>query len=154
MTLVITALSGEHLRHYAEINAGNKLIAVFPEHGLSPQEQAAFLVYEGHRYTEVITFSPFIISDAAELKILEGDTGITQGDSVKTILMKLGQEKSIGHVVAGKLDKAAMLIEKSESLAELNEINDEIEQLGNSEEVIILLNISYRKYNQLLSGEA
>jgi hypothetical protein len=134
--IVVTARSGEALRAYAKQAEGNKQVALFPEYGLSPTEQAGFLKANANRYIIVITFSPFIISDAELVNVLdtpEIDIDIKHGLSVNTINLVIWRNETIGDIALGRFNDLGSRLDKANSACEIqNVINDTFRQLGDS----------------------
>ena len=107
---VTTALNGTRLRDYAQGHVDNPRVSIFPEAGLSPDEQAAFLLERGDEFDEIITFSPFILSDTPQeaLNVLDDEQGVfvenhRQGASVNKITMNWRRE-TIGEIAKQHFD--------------------------------------------------
>lgn len=134
--MVITAQNGDKLREFASQAEGDKNIAIFPESGLSAQEQAAFLKKNADRFTSVITFSPYIISDAAKVKVIddhEHEIDIRHGSSVNDINLKLWRIETIGDIALDRFQDLEIKLDKANSEREVqNVINTTFKQLGDS----------------------
>lgn len=156
--IVTTARSGDALRRYAEQNADKPRVAIFPEQGLSPEEQAAFLAQHGEGYDEVITFSPFIVSDAARdaLNILDlsreeaTKLNIKHGDSINRITKGLWRPSTIGGLAQSRIDSYRDTLEKTRSVEQIDDLIDTAyRELGDSVERILLIDQAIKKCEAL-----
>lgn len=162
MTLMITtAFDGPALREYAATKAGNKRIAIFPETGLSANEQAGFILEHGASYDEIVTFSTFIISDAqnGSLNILGNHRAdgcsIRHGDSVNKVCMNLGRRSTIGDIAQAKIDQAYAVVRETKCPVQISSSIDSIShELGDSTEKILFLKFAYNKADSLTSDPA
>lgn len=154
MIIVTTAKSGQALRDYAFTRSSNPRVAVFPESGLSASEEAQWLEQEMANYDEVITFSPFIISDAPKgsLSILDSaQICIEHGDHIQKVLSKLGYRGSIGTLAKNKIDKFEKLVKNANSTEEIDLASQElISSVGESIERVLALKGSRRQAQHLM----
>jgi len=141
---VITAISGKNLREYADNRDAHpdSRVAIFPECSLDPNEQAAWLLENQDRFDEVITFSPFIISDATrdELVILDGEDDYFhhQGDSVNKITMCLhGRRETVGDRVTNYFKNIHE--EWYNGGSNIDELMKKADKMGDSVEKILLI---------------
>lgn len=135
--LVTTAKSGEVIRSYAESVKGKDRISVFPESGLTMLEQAEFVSKYGHLYNEIVTLSPFIVSEAETgcLTILdasEDDDHFRHGTSITTISMNLWTHKTIGHNAESKLNEARSKGRNSSTIGDINQSIKDCFKVGES----------------------
>jgi hypothetical protein len=135
---VVTAKEGKTLRDFAKSVENNNLIAIFPEHGLSPNEQAAWLKENEGRFISVITFSPFIVSDAQDLHVMDSDVNIDMGSSVNKVTLVLWRSETIGDVAKDKLKQLRDKSEKANK-EDLQAIIDEAYELGDSVERVLFI---------------
>jgi len=155
MTIIITARDGKTLRDYAASRSGNPRTAIFPEMGLSPDEQAAFLEEHGGEYDEVITFSAFIVSDASpgSLQVLgedPADVPLKQGDSVNKITMKLWRSDTIGNRGQAILDDARNRLGLADDRRSVEKIIHSVyESLGDSVERVLFIRTAMSKADSL-----
>lgn len=149
-TKIITAMEGETLRDYAKSKDGENRVAIFPEAGLSASEQAAFLLTSGDDFDEVITFSPFIISDAVagSLMVLDSDSDVSLklGDSISRISMKLGYPETIGGIALSVIKEAREQLESATSAEEITGLISDINHtLGDSVEKVLFVKVALEK---------
>ena len=155
MPIITTAKDGQTLRDYATSIKHDKNVLIFPESGLSANEQAAFLLSIGDKYSEVVTFSSFIISDAAEdqLKILDDKSfqcPVNHGDSVNKITMALGRRQTIGDSALATLAQASTKIVTANRTVDIDNIIKSISnKLGDSVEKMFFLKDAYAKIDRL-----
>ena len=135
---VVTAKSWQALRDFAKTITGNRRISIFPEHGLSPNEQAAFLKQNEGRFTSVITFSPFIVSDAKDLHILDSDTEVKMGSSINKVTLTLWRRETIGDLAKDKLTRLRAKSQNA-TVQELDGIIKESYELGDSVERVLFI---------------
>lgn len=137
---VVTAKKDQVLRDFAESVKGNNHIAIFPERGLSPDEQAAFLKNNTGNYKAVITFSPYIVSDADDSHVLDvnGHTEIDMGCSINKVNLSLWRRETIGDIAQDKLDELRKLRDVTPKEL-LQGIIDEAYKLGDSVERVLFV---------------
>lgn len=148
MTIVVTAVDGAVLRkaasgkvtavrtYFSHLVFGKVdlkvKIARYPENGLTAQEQANWMKKVGSRYDIVITVSPWIISDAKDVRIIgkSEDCVVKFGDSVNKVVMSIWRHQTIGQLA----------LDKIEQLRDSGDIDLVYQQVGDSIERIMLLN--------------
>ena len=154
---VVTASSGQMLRDYASRRRGQPRVAVFPESGLSPGEQAAFMNEYADQYDEIVTFSPFIISDARPnaLRVLDQPFhDLCRGDSVNRIVMRLGQGHTIGGGVRAQLDRAIAAFSDATTAEAIDEVIRGLNHLGDSVEEITTVKLAMDKRDRLSRAQS
>jgi len=155
---VITAHDGKLLREFADTMKGKDDIAVFPEAGLSPNEQAAFIKDNAGKFKTVITFSPFIISDADKVDVIDaagGPSSDLKAASANKITMKLWRKETISDIAMDNLKGYYEQIRQAETLASLEDLDNSIyNTLGDSVERVLLLNSLYSREDELKKKEA
>jgi hypothetical protein len=155
MPIVTTAKDGQTLRDYANLIKHDKNVIIFPESGLSANEQTAFMLSTGDKYTEVVTFSSFIISDAAEdqLKILDDESfqcPVHHGDSINKVTMGIWRRETIGDSALEKLTEARTKLNSANSEVAINKIIKSLSrQLSDSVEKMFFLKVAYDKIDRL-----
>lgn len=156
MTMVITtARNGQLLREYAKSKQGMERVAIFPEAGHSSEEQAFFLKNNVENYDEIVTFSAYIISDAApgSLQILDDlnrTNAIRHGDSVNKIGMALWHRFTIGSQAYETLESARNQLPLLRSREEIEALISNIaESLGDSIEKHSFLTAAYKHIDTL-----
>lgn len=148
--IVITARNGKTLRQLAKQAEGNKHIAIFPEAGLSPTEQAAFLKTNANSYTSVITFSPFIISDAEEVNILDdNDLEIEMGSSVNKIILCLWRKETIGDIGLSKIKALRNQLDVAQTKDTIDLIITQAYELGDSIERMFFIKTALDKQDSI-----
>lgn len=137
---VITAKEGCVLRDFAHSQKDNKDISIFPESGLSPNEQASFLKDNAGKFTSVITFSPFIVSDASDLHVLDDKhANVQMGSSINKVTMQLWRRETIGDIAKDALQVLRTQSEKACTESELNNIITQCYELGDSVERVLFI---------------
>lgn len=153
MVTVVTAKSGSLLREYASKNHDKDGVVIFPEYGLSPSEQADYMYSEGHKYSEIITYSPFIISDAKKLVILDTEHhSLKFGDSVNRITMNLGAKETIGTLGINLIEESRCKVEKSTTESDIKEVINYVDRnIGDCIEKILFIKSAYSRLDDLKS---
>jgi hypothetical protein len=154
---VITAEDGKTLRDFAANQAGfgtNEIkdnIAVFPESGLNAEEQANWLLQNKDRFDMVITFSPFIVSDALpqDLTVLDRVYQHTQGNSVNKITMNLWHSQTVGAIISQEIDKLKDQVSLIKTQEDIDALLSKTDHLGDSVEKHFLLTSIFNKEKQL-----
>ena len=147
---VITAKDGHKLRALAKSLEGNKHIAIFPENGLSPEEQAHFLKDNMGKYESVITFSAFIISDAEEVSVIDDpEIRIVKGCSVNFVTMQLWRRETVGELALAEFNRLKAELERVEDYDDLQSLIKEAYRLGDSVERVLYINEVIHKQNGL-----
>jgi hypothetical protein len=155
MTTVTTAKSGKALREYASTKRGDKNVAVFPECGLSASEQASFMISNAHKYTEIITFSNYIISDTkdSKLNIIDDQSHqcpINHGDSVNRISLILGRRETVGDVVVCRLILLRKYLDIANSKESIQEVIDLVySEIGDCIEKVLFVKSAMDKQKRL-----
>lgn len=150
---VTTAANAQTLRDYAATKRHCSAVAIFPESGCSAAEQADFIRTLKSDIEEVITFSPFIISDAPPgclhvLDLSDSQHGIKQADSVNRITMRLWRKSTIGAMGDTAIEAIRTQVNETSDVAQLEALADRLSELGDSVERHILLTAIYRKSDQ------
>lgn len=153
MVTVVTAKSGTLLREYALKNHDKDGVVIFPEYGLSPSEQADYMYSEGHKYSEIITYSPFIISDAKKLVILDTKHhNFKFGDSVNTITMNLGTKETIGTLGINLIEESQSKVEKATNEQDIKDIIKYVDRnIGDCIEKVFFIQFASSKLATLKS---
>lgn len=111
-------------------------MAIFPEAGLCPNEQAAFLLSNKHMLTEVITFSPYIISDAEPDQVhFIDDTSERsfKAESVGIMLRRVWRQKPFGEIADRDMRKMLMSVYDASSSADVAHLIQDVADIGDSE---------------------
>jgi hypothetical protein len=147
---VITAEDGKTLRDFALENRKDH-VAVFPECGLNAEEQANWLLQNKDRFDMVITFSPFIVSDALpqDLTVLDRVYQHTQGNSVNKITMNLWRSQTVGAIISQEIDKLKDQVSLIKTQEDIDALLSKTDHLGDSVEKHLLLTIISNKEKQL-----
>ncbi len=149
--IVVTARNGAALRELAKQAEGNKHIAIFPESGLSPTEQAGFLKANANSYTTVITFSPFIISDAEEVNVIDDkEIDIEMGSSVNKIVLHLWRKETIGDIALTKIKALREQLDVAQTKDDIDLIITDAYELGDSIERLLFIKTALDKLEAAL----
>jgi len=148
---VVTAKSGKVLREYAASKTNVDRVVIFPENGLDPNEEAAFITENAGKFDEIITFSPFILSDMLPENIvvldfdgteLYDDTIYRQGCSVNWITMTLWRASTTGDVAIKHFDDIRETFNASGNSNELvDELCKKANKMGDSVEKTLLIHM-------------
>lgn len=146
---VITARSGATLRDYATSFQNTPGVLIFPESGLDANEQAAVLKTLSADIHTIITLSPWIISDAHRLQVLDDQSiNLAFGSSVNKVSMQLWRGTTIAV-------RTAELIEQFSRTPPSDELVSKIyRELGDSVDRTLLLNSVVRQMQKVHSSKA
>lgn len=150
---VTTASNAQLLRDYAATKQHDAGVVIFPENNRSAAEQASIISELAPDTVEVITFSPFVLSDAptGSLQILdsgEASHGIKHADSVNRITMRLWRRSTIGQVGEAAIEQIRSQMQQTDDVATLETLANTLTALGDSIERHMLITEVYRKINQ------
>jgi len=145
---VVTAERGKALRDYAKKFTGVERVAIFPESGLSPNEQALFIKARGSDFDIIITFSAFIISDADEVEIIDCEKKIKAGSSINQITMSLWRSQTVGELVKDKFTSLRQVANNGKQ-EQIDCAIDQAYQLGDSIERTLFISFALSKANSL-----
>lgn len=141
--VVITACAGAALRQHAEQFRGRDDVLIFPEAGLDANEQAAIIKGLPERITTIVTLSPWIVSDASRVVVIDGpEVEIPFGSSVNKVTMRLWRGMTIGDLAC---DRVAMFRESAGDDVIIGRVYSE---LGDSIERHLLLHALQSRHNE------
>ena len=152
--VVTTAANAQMLRDYASTKQNDPKVAIFPENGRSAAEQATYLSTKDDSISEIITFSPFIISDAAPgclnvLDLSESQHNIHYGDSVNRVTLRLWRKSTIGACAEAYIESVRAKVSNTSNVEHLETLAEQMDHVGDSVEKHILMNSIYKKIDQL-----
>lgn len=150
---VITARNGKALRNLASKFSKMKHIATFPEMGLTAAEQANFIKNNRGNYESIITLSPFIISDAHTVNVIDDpNISIEMGSSVNKITMMLWRKETIGEIGVSTINQLKERLKDAKSGEEIGAIIDDAYTLGDSIERTMFIHSAITKQDSLVTS--